>query len=193
MATQGRGLGARLESIMHPNIAKLVTLLPPPENKRYNTGDWSEVERELGSGLPRDFKEFVELYGSVEICNWLWFHTPFSFREGFSEILTRSLRQIDAVVGGRQNVPYPDHPLRPGLLPIGATEDGDIIAWITKGDPDDWGVFVWLFPGLKTFVFESFSVTSFVLDLLDGTSPLFDAGLAAESFQPEYRCVNVVG
>ncbi len=116
---------------MHGNVTKLVELLPPPEKPRFNRGHWGQVEFELGTRLPSDFMDFTEVYGVVEICDNLWFHTPFFYvgedsyspllrgKERCRDLILSRLRQMDAVVGGREHVPFPNYPKPGGLLPIG--------------------------------------------------------------------------
>jgi hypothetical protein len=160
-------------------------------------GDWVDVERILGTSLPCDFKDFTEVYGSVEICHWLWFHTPFAFDpQELRDLLLTSLArlgQFDSEVSRRADIAYPDYPSPGGLLPIGTTEDGDVIAWITEGAPEEWGTFFWFRPGIKTFPFGNLSVTGFLLDLLSLKSPLFSAGLDPGPFSAENRRVDVGG
>jgi hypothetical protein len=190
---------------MHPNVVLLIESLPPPQRPSYNRGDWRLVERELGTRLPSDFQDFTEVYGAVQICDMLWFHTPFFFvgqtsytplqgeKQGYREVLLSSLRQMDAVVGGRENVPFPDYPAPGGLLPVGATENADLIAWITKGPPDQWGTFVWKFPGLEAFTFPRLNITGLLLALLSLESPLFPTVFDPDQFSAENRRVAVQG
>lgn len=45
---------------------KLKIILPPPSNSS-NTGNsegWSELENNLGSLLPKDYKDFINTYGT---------------------------------------------------------------------------------------------------------------------------------
>jgi hypothetical protein len=190
---------------MHKNVIELIRLVPPPPKPRYNRGDWNLVAAELGTDLPQDFKDFNEIYGAVGICDNLWFHAPFYFvgdeayvpllseKESYRELLMSRLHEMSAVTGGRDNVPYPDFPEPGGLLPIGATDNGDLIAWITAGRPEEWGTFFWNFPGLTTWSFPGVNLTGFLISLFDGTSPLFPDAIAQEPFSAECRHVSVVG
>lgn len=187
---------------MHANVAKLIQVLSPPENPKYNRGNWDEVAHEIGTGFPTDFMDFTEAYGAVEICKSLWFHSPFYFvgdgayqpfageREEYRHVLLSRLEEMDAVVGGRAQVPFPDYPKSGGLLPIGANDNGDIVCWITEGEPDEWGTFYWSFPGLSTFTFRELNITGFLLDVLSLNSPLFPSVFHRRNFEPDMRSVD---
>ncbi len=187
---------------MHPNVARIIELLPPPEVPKFNKGDWREVEAELGTPLPHDFMDFIEVYGAVGICNVLWLHDPFYFvgknayipltskKLSFLEVINEGLEELGSVSGGRDNVPFPDFPEPGGLLPCGATNNGDLVFWITQGTPDDWGVFFWRFGGHRTFIMKDSNITDFLLGLLTLASPVIPEGLAREWFEPENRRID---
>jgi hypothetical protein len=189
---------------MHRNVVELVRQLAPPPEPRYNRGDWGQVEAEVGTRLPADFKDFIETYGAVVICDMLWLITPFYYigesayvpllgeKKTYRELLLSCLREMDAVVGGRDNVPWPDYPERGGLLPIGGTQDAGMLAWITDGEPDEWGTFFWAFAGIETFCFPDRNVTGFLLDLLSLNSPLFPSVFNLDDFSTENRRVTAV-
>jgi hypothetical protein len=46
----------------------LIELLPPPEIPVEASGNWANVERQLGTTLPSDYKWFIETYGTGGIC-----------------------------------------------------------------------------------------------------------------------------
>lgn len=172
---------------MQSKVSELRTLLPPPTDPRNNSGDWEVVESSLGTRLPRDYKEFTELYGTVKICNYLVIHTAFPWDTAFKDFLLSQSGQYDAVVNGRARVCHPDFPKLGGLLGIAGTDNGDIISWITEGDPDEWGIFVWIFPGIETFAFEDHNLSSLLLSIVDMSSPLFPDHLPDTFFLPENR------
>jgi len=180
---------------MHPNVEQLTAFIPPPPNPACNFGNWQEVETELGTSLPDDFKSFIEVYGTVIICNSLWFHNPFHYvgrdapgaREtpSYLALLLSRFDEMDAVVDGWEHVPFPQFPEQGGLLPIGATDNGDILCWITDGSANEWGTFFWSFPGLKTFTLWETSLTQMLLDLWNGSSPLIPNALPSSRFEKE--------
>ncbi|MCC9609496.1 SMI1/KNR4 family protein [Blastopirellula sp. JC732] len=185
---------------MHPNVKLLTSLLPPPETPCCNWGDWDLVTSEIGSELPEDFKSLTETYGVATFCGCLWFHTPFYFAgvdapgveeaPSYLAMLLSRFEEMDAVAGGRECVPFPQYPESGGLLPIGATDNGDILCWITTGEPNDWGLFFWSFPGIETYTLPQTCITQMLLDLLSGESPLLPSALPPERFQKEHWRVD---
>jgi hypothetical protein len=172
---------------MQNKIEELKKLLPPPSIPRNNSGDWSDVERALGTKLPSDYKQFTELYGTVKICNYLVIHTAFPWSEESLEFRLTLNQEYDAVVDGRENIPFADYPTQGGLLPFGGTDSGSIFSWITEGDPDDWGVFAWIFPGEPVYTLRSVNLSMFLVDLLSESSPLFPDNMPMNFFSPENR------
>jgi hypothetical protein len=55
---------------MHPAVAELRRLVPPPAHPDGADGDWAACERELQLRLPEDYKEFISAYGSGTICGF---------------------------------------------------------------------------------------------------------------------------
>jgi hypothetical protein len=145
------------------------------------------VEAALGTGLPTDFKEFTELYGTVKICNYLCVHTPFPVRPEYAAFLRSLSAEYDAVAGGRDHVPYPDFPAPGGLLGITGTDSGDVLSWITAGGPDEWGVFFWHWPGLDVYPYPRTTLTGFLVRTLRQDPALFPHALPETFFSPDSR------
>jgi hypothetical protein len=104
--------------------------------------DWIELERRIGSKLPGSYKSFISRYGSGCIDNFLWILNPFSKYENLN--LEKQIEVARAVLSDLiedgENIPYSIYPERSGLLPVGRTDNGDIIYWVTDGRPDDWSI-----------------------------------------------------
>ena len=142
----------------------------------------------MGTRLPRDFKEFTEVYGSVKMCNYLWVEAPFPVRDGYPKDLLRiAAAEYDGVVGGRANIPFLEFPEPGGLLPAARTDSADVISWITEGDPDEWGIFLWSWPGLKAVTMKDMNLSAFLVDLVSMRSPLFPEFFPETFFSPEQR------
>ena len=45
-------------------------------------------------------------------------------------------------------------------------DNSDVISWITEGEPNEWGIFVWNWPGLETTVFRHLNLTGFLFELV---------------------------
>jgi hypothetical protein len=123
-------------------IENLVRVVAPPSDPfEAFRGPWEPIEAALGTVLPRDYKDFVRLYGEgsfVEIIGVLlprcW--SPY----------VRLVPQVQAICDtfkDDEDLPYPMWPEPGGLLPFGTTDFGDFLFWATRGPPDDWRVVVW--------------------------------------------------
>ena len=62
-------------------LDKLTRIVPPPETPSMATGDWNEVESMLGTQLPRDYKDFIHLYGSGDFNRAVWVYNALDFVE----------------------------------------------------------------------------------------------------------------
>ena len=127
------------------SIDKLVAVLPPPASPRETRGDWAAVEAELGTPLPRDYKAYIETYGTGSINHFLWPCSPFSANPNLR--LQDEIRdQLEGLRGTREKFPdmwpIPLFPEKGGFLPWGKTDNGDVLHWVTEGAPDEWTVAV---------------------------------------------------
>lgn len=161
-----------------------LTLKPPtapseaPDQRR-----WHLVQEALGIVLPNDYREFLELYGTGRIGNFLWIFNPFSGNPHLNLITQRDVR-LDAHRAFRSKfpkaVPFALFPEANGLFPFGATENGDVMFWGTAG-----GFIanhIILYDG-RCDGFERFSCSTvgFLLEVFEGriSSDILPADLAA--------------
>jgi hypothetical protein len=126
-------------------LERLGQLLPPPAEplEPGRPDGWAEVEAALGTGLPSDFKAFTERYGSGKVDDFLYLFNPFT-RGPDGNMLVEKDRVL---VGYRQTrarfpdrLPWPPFPEPGGVLPLGRTDNGDELYWVTQGQPDQWPV-----------------------------------------------------
>jgi hypothetical protein len=127
------------------SIERLKELIDPPQDPINPMGDWESVERELCSPLPRDYKRYVNSYGDGGISDFIWVFNPFSKNQYLNlltqvPIVLKAFQQIREIEG--EEFLYELFPKAGGLLPCGATGNGDIIFWETRGDPDGWSTAV---------------------------------------------------
>ncbi len=149
-------------------IEGLVQVIPPPEAPTASfSGAWGPVEAELGTRLPQDYKDFVRIFGSGYLFEFMGINVPYSRNPNVrlvsqARVIYRSFIEGDEL----------EHPLWPapaGLLPFGATDNGDYLFWKTTGDPDDWTVAIWS-RGDVAFEFLDCDLTDFLAGLATGTN-----------------------
>jgi hypothetical protein len=126
-------------------LERLRQLLPPPADpvEPGRPDGWAQVEAALGTQLPSDFKAFTELYGSGMVDDFLYLFNPFAAGQD-GNLLVEKDRVLAAYRQTRARFPdrlsLPPFPEEGGVLPLGRTENGDELYWVTKRDPDDWPV-----------------------------------------------------
>jgi cell wall assembly regulator SMI1 len=121
-------------------------LSPPPERPYLGDGTWERLFTELGTRLPKEYVELMEVYGAGDWGTWLRFLTP--LRTGERRFVSHVEETLDAYRMLKEN--YPDgYPLAVwpepgGFLPFANSYDADHLGWLTLGpDPDAWPLIVW--------------------------------------------------
>jgi hypothetical protein len=120
-------------------IEELIAVVPPPlapleagPMERRN-----EVEKALGVILPDDLYELGLRYGSGRFANEIEVFNPFSkkYLENVDMVSEcyRGLKQAE----GDDFIPYDIFPKSPGFLPWGDTMNGDVLFWLTEGEPSE--------------------------------------------------------
>jgi hypothetical protein len=149
-------------------IEALVQVLPPPEAPTASfSGSWGPVEAELGTRLPQDYKDFVRLFGSGYLFEFMGINVPYSGNPNVR--LVSEARAIYRIFIDDDELEQPLWPVPAGLLPFGSTDNGDYLFWKTKGDPDDWTVAIWS-RGDVAFEFLDCGLTDFLAGLATGTN-----------------------
>ncbi|WP_329437978.1 SMI1/KNR4 family protein [Streptomyces canus] len=106
--------------------------------------DWTAVEHSWGTGFPRDYQEFITLYGAGTVDDYLSFllpepRTAESVEPIYQGMEAETLNALDfwqykASEESRQS----------GLIAWGVDSSADILCWrVTGSDPDAWPVVVW--------------------------------------------------
>lgn len=128
------------------SVSDIVSLMTPPQmpNEAPMNGEWPESEAKLGTSLPTDYKEFINLFGTGKIDNFLWIFNPFSQNENLNleAQLHTQLTALSELQTYGEILPYRLFPEQDGIFPFASTENGDILFWQTKGMPDEWTVVV---------------------------------------------------
>lgn len=125
-------------------IEELLRVAAPPAQP-VEAGDaeqWAEVEKALGTPLPRDYFDLAARYGSGafddpgRLMVYVWNPFGADYLKEMKETC-KNLRRM-RVLPEDHNVPYGVFPHRPGWLPWGSDIDGSLLCWLTEGQPDDW-------------------------------------------------------
>jgi hypothetical protein len=130
---------------MASDLERLRAVAPPPA-RPVEAGEprrWPEVEAAIGTALPGDFKAFTELYGSGKFDDLLYLLNPFA-----ADPDGNLVRQRDPMLAAYaetrakfpRRLPLPPWPEPGGLLPLGRSDNGNELYWLTEGKPDSWGV-----------------------------------------------------
>jgi hypothetical protein len=133
-------------------------------------GRWPEVEKAMGTALPPDYKDLVATYGSGLFDEVLWLFNPFA-PAGDGNLVSERDRVLADYAGSRAKFPD-DYPLPPwpepgGVLPLGRSDTGNELYWVTAGDPDDWAVALFGSRSPRSEVHDG-GIVRFLADLVSG-------------------------
>jgi hypothetical protein len=147
--------------------------IAPPPDEPLEPGvpdQWPRVEADLGTELPEDFKRFTELYGSGKFDDFLYLLNPFAEDPAGNLVTGRDLMlEGYAETRGKfpDRLPLPPWPEPGGLLPLGRSDNGNELYWLTDGKPASWSVVA--FAGRSTdYEVHRHPVTEFLALLLSG-------------------------
>jgi hypothetical protein len=153
-------------------LDELRSIVPPPADplEAGRPDRWPEVEAKLGTALPDDFKAFTERYGSGKFDDFLYLFNPFA-ADPAGNLLAASDTVLAAYRGSRakfpNRLPLPPWPEPGGLLPLGRSDNGNELYWLTEGPPPSWPVVA--FAGRSTrHEVHRHPVTGFLALLLSG-------------------------
>ncbi len=156
------------------SIEQLRHVLPPPIPPIDNSGDWAEVERVLGFAFPRDYKQYIATYGSIEIGGWIRIYNPFA-RSPWANLLQCYPVDINQYIswvnrsGDRDSDDgsYPLYPEPDGLFPWCFTRTGATLFWLQRGEPDTWPIVIddWRFDEDRFQVYEE-TMTSLLAKII---------------------------
>jgi hypothetical protein len=157
------------------DLDRLRRLAPPPEIplEPGHPARWPAVEAALGTALPADYKAFVAAYGTGMFDDFLYVFTPFA-TDSDGNLLRQRDVALQAFTWLRERVPevapLPAFPEPGGLLPLGRTQNGDQLFWLTEGEPDGWPVVAFASRSTEPERHE-LGLVAFLARLLSGTLP----------------------
>jgi hypothetical protein len=147
-------------------IEVLTDVVPPPETPfEAFGGPWEPIEKEAGSPLPQDYKDFARLYGSGYFMEFLGVSMPRSANP--NTCFEAQLKQTCDTFLGLDDLPYAMWPEPGGLIPFGSSDDGDFLFWLPRGAPNEWPVVIWS-RGLLKFEVVEHDLTGFLAAVASG-------------------------
>jgi hypothetical protein len=172
---------------VHPDVERLAEFVGPP-SRQPESPPWAQSRHEIGFDFPSDYREFIDLYGSVRINGELSVWTP-KLRPsepgapiGFPGFVWNTAHDGgvgDYLAGAYEDgdlteCPYPVYPAPGGLLIWGNNPNGDHCFWLTEGDdPDRWPIAIWYRQLAKWDRFDG-GVPAFLLAIVTGRYELAD-------------------
>lgn len=166
------------------SIELLENQLPVPSNPLESDDaiKWQTFQNSIGLELPQDYKDFIQRYGTGCIDSFVWIFNPFSRNEHLN-LKDQMTEILDTLRMLKYDQPaFPLFPERGGLLPCGATDNGDTIFWITSGEPAHWRIAVHESRGPQWENY-AFSLTDFLAKILskDIICPIFPEDFPSDS------------
>ncbi len=155
-----------------PSLDRLIALVPPPPNP-VGTGTpalWQEFETKIGTVVPEDYKQLIDVYGTGRFSELIDVFSPFYKPWSWHEL-------HDAVTGRytfKQDVwpeDAPDLPVFPtpgGLLTWGQDEFNAPFFWRTRGEPHEWSIVVFDSTYGPVYMEYEVTVTEFLLGFIVG-------------------------
>jgi hypothetical protein len=104
--------------------------------------DWAAVEAKIGTALPSDYKHFVQTFGLGKLSDFIWIYNPFT-RYKYVNLVAQISMQRDVLREVKKQpgaVPFNIFPEIGGLLPLGGTDNGNTLFWLTRGSPEHWRI-----------------------------------------------------
>ena len=160
--------------LMHPDLQSLLDIVPPPEAPSGLDRSWEQVEKEIGTQLPADYKEFIDRFGSGVLCKFVnvWnIRDPSIFIGDLLEVLCGEVGMMQSYQRSRSAAQAewpPMYPEQGGLLPFATMIDVNNVAWVTAGSPSKWDVLYWGFDDDSVIHCKGDGFVSFWLKWLTG-------------------------
>lgn len=153
-------------------LVQLTSLVPAPEEPLEPSTPklWERYEASLDLVLPSDYKQFVDVYGTGILGEFVYVLNPFSQNEYVNHTRIEQelfARQLYKQQFGAKVCPYPLFPEPEGLLPWAVTENGDVLFWLRHGSPSEWDIVI---NESRGPAFERFPspATAFLRDFING-------------------------
>jgi hypothetical protein len=154
------------------SLQELLRIAPPPNNP-IHTGtkeDFLIIENQIGSELPSDYKKYIQYYGDSMWYRHIYISTPFdpvdNGNYSFWGWHKKNMEHLSLLFKNEYSWhKYPVFPEKGGIFLCGGDIFGEMIAWITEGEPDNWSV-VYFNVDCALFNKYEMNITTFLLKLI---------------------------
>jgi len=130
------------------SFSQLVQFVPPPQAP-IETGSpklWEKAQERLGIAFPKDYKDFIDSYGTGTFNNFIIPYNPFAANEYMNlyQVLDahhHASRKTQRMADSAWSVvtPFQLYPADAGLLPWGTTTSFELsFFWQITDRPDTW-------------------------------------------------------
>ncbi|MDR0337800.1 MAG: SMI1/KNR4 family protein [Planctomycetaceae bacterium] len=154
------------------SLSELLQLAPPPMNPIYTGSeeDFLQIENQIGSKLPDDYKKYIQYYGDCMWYRHICISTPFDPVDNGDYSLwgwhKKNIEHLSLLFKEEYSWhKYPVFPEKGGIFLCGGDIFGEMIAWITEGEPDNWSV---VYFNIDCCIFNKYdmNITTFLLKLV---------------------------
>lgn len=122
-----------------------VVVPPPVPIEAGRIEEWDAIERRIGTILPKDYRDYIATFGTGYLSDFIWIFNPFAQKPSLNLIKQIPIR-LGALAEIKQqfpnDVPFALFPEHGGVLPCGATGNGDCLYWLTNGHPSEWPILI---------------------------------------------------
>jgi hypothetical protein len=123
------------------SLAELIEVVPPsPEPVETDPSEAKHAVEALGVALPQDLYDFGLRYGSGMFGDAIRVYNPFGANYlACVRMVGDCYRDLKSAEGD-EFIPYDIFPTSPGLLAWGDEVNGNVLFWLTQGEPNDWPI-----------------------------------------------------
>jgi hypothetical protein len=189
---------------MRPDVERLTRVLGVPEFPSAQV-PWDLAPRDVGFQFPQDYRELIDVYGSIRINGMLSVWRPKlraaapDIPGGFAGFIWHTTREGGVgdylagayEAGDLRECPYPvfsaRHSARGGLLAWGSTPNGDHCFWLTEGDDSDGWPIVVRYRQLAVWSRFDGGIADFLTAVVTRDYPLADEIAPADPDSPLWR------
>ncbi|WP_326593020.1 SMI1/KNR4 family protein [Streptomyces sp. NBC_01294] len=162
---------------MNPAVAHLIQAIPPSDSPQAH--NWARVEGELGTILPSDYKQLVDLCGGGLLDDDIWVLEPDCPNKHY-DLVTENRDRGEAQQGlwtGGEPKPAELDAAGSRTIVWAVTENGDCLYWLARAgqEPEQWTVLIKEGRG-REWEFHAQSCSEFLQSILltgDAESEIF--------------------